>query len=1446
MKKVFLHLLLALSAILCLALFGACSSNNEHDWSEWTYVEGQAPDCTHGGLEKRVCRDCGEEEQRAVEALGHDWSEYSNIGDGKHERLCKRENCGFSEQEECEFESEVKAPTCQTGGYTEHRCKLCNFSYRDGETETAGHSYVNWKYAGTDENGRRIHTAECEFGCGQTETENCQHDSVIVSSECEKAGYTSHTCEKCGDTFKDGETLPLEHIWGSYEHAEKKGKHYHARTCLICLKSEALQECNLTPKTTDPTCESAGYTEYTCETCGNVFTGNQTKQLNHDWSAWAHYEEDGVHYRKCNRKNCSATESAKCEYETLVTHPTCDDGGYTAYTCKECKNTYKDNFTEPAGHEWGAYEHNQNSNTHFRRCLNNPEHKSSSEDCIFTVQTTDPTCEENGKIIHSCNFCDNSYEETGENATGHSFENQWHYAGENENGKDYHKKSCTVCGKETTEECKIVPSSKAPTCTEPEKEIELCSECLHTDEAVGDEPALGHKYGEWQRGTKPDGTHYHYHVCENNQEHREEFDCVFGVHTTDPTCTSAGVATYTCTECAYSYNEDYGEPTGHIWNGWKIDSGMETHSHECKACGTTASDNCQLRQLSVTPATCSERGYTTYICDICNDTYNKDYSEAKGHDWENPTHAGIIDGKRQHVSICRHDNSHKKYEECTDSEPIVTAPTCQLAGYTTYNCDKCGAEYTDNPTPANGQHNWGNWEQIYSILAYETNYCCHRHTCTNEGCTASETFGCDFVKESKEATCLDAGYSYLKCSTCQKESQRINIPALGHDFGGYNHIEEEGAHKHTRTCLRDECGFEEKEPCIFVSSEKAPTCNYTGSTTTVCERCLYSETVEKEKLEHTWGNWKQNSDGNHSRTCSACSASDEGECHYDVQVFEATCTERGYTKSVCRECSNIKITYSDGGYGHKWTEIKITDGNHSAKCSECGENISGSHDYSESNFCSVCKHDGLAYMADPTDTYYIVYHDRNVRNAKIIEIPEIHDGKPVKEISSKIFNYQTGGFYNNKNVEEVTLPENLEVIAESAFAYCTNLKTVKVRNDGGNDYHPSLKSIESFAFRGCTKLKTAENLPDTLKSIGDYAFFDCNSLSDIKLAEGLEFIGAHAFDGTAYFTDINHWTNGVALYIGKHLISVNKDVKDVFEILDGTLTIGVEAFKDCKSVTKVVLPKELIHIDADAFLNCTALKEAEFKGDFGGWTKIHFVNDYSSPLAYADKLHIDQAHDEITIPDGVTAIPANTFRNTHIKTIHIPASVTKIGDNAFADCDQLATVTVAEGSKLAEIGKDVFKGSLYYNTPANWEDGVLYLKDSSNEKYFAVVAGEKANGAVNIKDGTQVIADYAFYNLTGITSVVTPDSIVRIGEYAFNGCTNLTEATIGSACKKIAEHAFTGCSQLESATFKNAAKWLYRRVGQPIYRGIDTELLSDKSKAASYIKDENLFEISKL
>ena len=115
----------------------------------------------------------------------------------------------------------------------------------------------------------------------------------------------------------------------------------------------------------------------------------------------------------------------------------------------------------------------------------------------------------------------------------------------------------------------------------------------------------------------------------------------------------------------------------------------------------------------------------------------------------------------------------------------------------------------------------------------------------------------------------------------------------------------------------------------------------------------------------------------------------------------------------------------------------------------------------------------------------------------------------------------------------------------------------------------------AFAFE-----ETVEEIvvPDTVASIGAYAFFGCTSLTRIVLPSGLECIADHTFDGCRSLADIT--------------------------LPAGLREIGNFAFADCRSLTAIRLPTTLSFIGSYAFYNCRSLTEFTFDGNINSWNKM--------------------------------------------------------------------------------------------------------------------------------------------------------------------------------------------------------------------------------------------------
>ena len=230
----------------------------------------------------------------------------------------------------------------------------------------------------------------------------------------------------------------------------------------------------------------------------------------------------------------------------------------------------------------------------------------------YTAAVTAPTCTEQGYTTYTCS-CGDSYKSDYKDALGH----------------DYKNGACTRCGAKDpgvtpphTHDYKAVVTK--PTCTQAGYTTYTCScgSSYKTDYTA----ALGHDYKNdtcTRCGAKDPGA---------TPPHTHDYKAAVTV----PTCTQAGYTTYTCS-CGDSYKSDYKDALGHDYkNGLCTRCGAKdpsAHTHDYKA--------------TVTKPTCTERGYTTYTCSVCGDSYKGSYVDPLGHDYKNGTctRCGVKDPK---------------------------------------------------------------------------------------------------------------------------------------------------------------------------------------------------------------------------------------------------------------------------------------------------------------------------------------------------------------------------------------------------------------------------------------------------------------------------------------------------------------------------------------------------------------------------------------------------------------------------------------------------------------------------------------------------------------------------------------------------------------------------------------------------------------------------------
>ena len=364
---------------------------------------------------------------------------------------------------------------------------------------------------------------------------------------------------------------------------------------------------------------------------------------------------------------------------------------------------------------------------------------------------------------------------------------------------------------------------------------------------------------------------------------------------------------------------------------------------------------------------------------------------------------------------------------------------------------------------------------------------------------------------------------------------------------------------------------------------------------------------------------------------------------------------------------------------------------------------------------------------------------------------------------------------SHHRITSLVLPDSVKSIPDYAYYHCGNLTSVTLPE--------GLESIGEYAFSTYlgTPHLTNVNLPSTLKTIGDYAFSH-SGLTEVTLPAGLTAIGEGAFRDCASLTSVTFPT--------------------------GEFSLGTWAFRGCSSLTEVYIPDGATSIGIGVFQECIALETLSLP-------YVHFTYDGQYSDVDTKELYRLFYFDESTVyalPDNIQNLKYITVRGGEIvasafqkmgdiEEITLTGDITSIGNSAFSNCSSLNKLVL--NCDIESIGTEITSRAieLHIKDLASW-CGLTFGTYRDNPMYYATalyVDGEAVTDLV-IPEGVTSIGNYAFNYIEFLTSVTLPSTIETIGDYAFYCCTGITEASLNEGLTSIGEAAFGFCEALTEIT----------------------------------------------
>ncbi|MBO5946240.1 MAG: leucine-rich repeat protein [Clostridia bacterium] len=627
------------------------------------------------------------------------------------------------------------------------------------------------------------------------------------------------------------------------------------------------------------------------------------------------------------------------------------------------------------------------------------------------------------------------------------------------------------------------------------------------------------------------------------------------------------------------------------------------------------------------------------------------------------------------------------------------------------------------------------------------------------------------------------------------------------------------------TACDDECSH---ALCTDWTVTKQSTCNEFGSKTRTCQDCgeVFTESVAKKTHKYS-------------------------EYVYDNNV---SCTSAGTKSATCQNCGDVKKEINPGNpYGHTFFD---------GKCSACAETTSliASYDASRTDTDSVMVK--VYKQADGQLILDVVGSGEMKDYSTDAPAPWASYAAGIKTIHfyegvKRIGDYAFRDLYN---VSNVMVERGLESFGENVFndtykaaiTYVFDIPTWVSFNFEDNSF-PAIY-MTKLIYVGEVTTNTSGNkyvknpsttigelvIPEGVKKINAYSFFNCAHMTTVSIPESLEKIGNYAFYGCSrlsevHLSSINAWCE---IELGDSYANPITVAKEIFFdgnmvqelVIDGVDTIAPYAFEGCTSIIKLTL-NGVSSIGTRAFSECSYI------------SKINLQNTKEIGK-YA--FYANTALDSLTLPPSLETLNEGAFKNcTRLSSVDVGDCLDVIGDSAFAGCHSI--VHLEFGAALSLIDKDAFTGcykivEIYNRSKLNENDSDLI----KNARYVYTAGASRISEITDEGDGAGLILytddeGVTIIGYKGGESLVLSKTAIgegyKIGSYAFYNSA-LKNVTVIDEPAGSYKNAFDGVS-IKKLRLYDVGAWcgIYfeDETANPVYYA-EQLYIEDAEEAATDIK----------